>query len=127
VSVDEQVTRYLNELCWAMGGTFSEQQAVRDELRAHIEEHASASQLAGMRRDDAVRAALRDLGAADALGRTMRSSRRTTALRRHYTQPEGTVLLEHRSVVDWPRVLVLVAVGGFVLMFMTLVAVFLWP
>ena len=40
MSVDRggpDVDGYLNEVCWAMGGSFAEQQALRDELRAYYE------------------------------------------------------------------------------------------
>ena len=40
MSVDRDgpdVDGYLNEVCWAMGGSFAEQQALRDELRGLIQ------------------------------------------------------------------------------------------
>jgi hypothetical protein len=93
----DDIARYLNELCWAMGGAFAEQQAVRDELRAHIRDEVRELELGGVPSGVAVAQALRDLGDATELGRTMRRSRGTAAVRRPLTQPAGALLLErHR-------------------------------
>ncbi len=98
---DLDVNGYLNEVCWAMGGSFAEQQAVRDELRAHLRDAARDLVIGGMTAPDALAQALCELGGASELGRAMRSSRGTRPLRRPLTQPDGALLLHvdrHRNL-----------------------------
>ncbi len=107
--------RYLNQLCWAMGGSLAEQQAARDELRAHIEDDVRELELRGLGRADAMGEALHHLGDPEALGRRMRASRGTPALRRPLLQPEGAVLVSGRRQRHLPAVwlsLALAAAGG---------------
>lgn len=98
---DIDVNGYLNEVCWAMGGPFAEQQVVRDELRAHLRDAARDLVIGGVAAPDALAQALRELGNASALGKAMRSSRGTQPLQRPLTQPAGAVLLHvdrHRNL-----------------------------
>jgi hypothetical protein len=99
------VDGYLNEVCWAMGGSFTEQQAVRDELRAHLRDAARDLVVGGVTAADALTQALRDLGDAGDLGRTLRASRGRRPLRRPLRQPDGAVLLriDHHRNLPHPR------------------------
>ncbi len=58
IDVTRAIDRYLNEVCWAMGGRFAEQQCARDELRAHIADALRERELAGAAPHEAVRAVL---------------------------------------------------------------------
>lgn len=84
---------YLNEVCWAMGGAFAEQQTVRDELRAHLLDATREGVLSGRTAADALSSALRDLGPAAGLGAAMRGSRGTRPLQRPLVQPAGALRL----------------------------------
>lgn len=122
-----RIDGYLNEVSWAMGGAFSEQQAARDELRAHIREHVRELQLEGVDRDAAIGQALRDLGDPSALGASLRASRGTHALRRPLAQPEGALILERRAEHHLPPPRVLLALAAFVLMSLAASLVYVWP
>jgi hypothetical protein len=109
------VNGYLNQVCWAMGGSFAEQQAARDELRAHLRDAARDLAMDGRDAADALAQAVRDLGDAHDLGRTMRASRGTRPLRRPLTQPAGAVLLHldrHRNLPHGRLVLALAALAA---------------
>jgi len=121
------VDGYLNEVCWAMGGALSEQQAVRDELRAHIRDEARELELAGALPADAIARALRDLGDPAQLGRSLRSSRGTTPLRRPLVQPEGALILERRVIRHMPPPSILFALAALALAATLAAAVFVWP
>jgi len=121
------VDRYLNEVCWAMGGSLAEQQAVRDELRAHILEGARDFELQGVSSADALPRALRDLGDAEAVGRAMRRSRRTVALRRPMPQPEGALLLRRHREVHVPSGGVLFVLTACAAMSALVTFSYLWP
>jgi hypothetical protein len=124
---DERITRYLNELCWAMGGSFAEQQAVRDELRADIDAAVRDHELSGMGSDAALAAALRELGDPTRLGDEMKSSRGTDALRRPLVQPEGAVLLEPRHVRPMPSLPLLLTLSVAALLAIAVVIAYAWP
>lgn len=127
-AADERLLdRYLNELSWAMGGSFAEQQAVRDELRAHILDAAREHELAGMTPRDALRAALRDLGAPAALGRRMRVSRGTTPLSRPLVQPEGALVLQPRRMRHLPPLPLLLALAALAASSIGLAVAYAWP
>jgi len=122
-----RIDGYLNEMSWAMGGSFSEQQAARDELRAHIREQVRELELAGIDEASAVGQALRDLGDPSALGASLRGSRGTHALRRPFVQPEGALILERRAQHHLPPPRVLLALAAFVLMSLAASLVYVWP
>ena len=106
---------YLNKLCWAMGGSFFEQQAVRDELRAHLRDAARDLVTGGVGASDALAQALRDLGDPGDVGRALRRSRGTQPLRRPIAQPAGSVLLHvdrHRNLPQPRLVLALAALAA---------------
>src|SRR5689334_15997644 len=95
------VDGYLNRMCQAMGGSFAAQQAARDELRGHLRDAARDLATAGMPAREALARALEELGDPANLGRAMRRSRGTRALRRPLTQPAGALLLSvqvHRNL-----------------------------
>ncbi len=122
-----EVDRYLNEVCWAMGGTLAEQQTVRDELRAHIRDAARDAELRGTPTNEALTTAIRDLGDATALGHTLRASRGTAPLRRPLVQPAGALVLERRRAYHLPPapialVLALAAVASAAMMLL-----YAWP
>jgi len=121
------IDRYLNEVSWAMGGTFAEQQAARDELRAHIRDEMRELQLEGVDDETALARALADLGDPAILGRTMRSSRGTTALRRALVQPEGALVLERRAVRHLPQPGVLLALAALMTVALVASIIYVWP
>jgi hypothetical protein len=122
-----RIDGYLNEVSWAMGGAFSEQQAARDELRAHIRDQVRELQLEGIVGDSAIERALGDLGDPSALGHSLRASRGTHALRRPLVQPEGALILERRSQHHLPPPRVLLALAAFALVALSASLVYVWP
>ena len=130
MSVDRDqldVTTYLNEVCRAMGGSFAEQQAVRDELRAHLREAARDLATRGMTVRDALARALDELGEANDLGRAMRSSRGTRPLRRPLTQPAGAVLLHSEHARNLPDVRLVLALAALAATPAAVALVYAWP
>ena len=121
------VDGWMNEVCWAMGGTLAEQQTVRDELRAHIRDAARARELEGLTARDAIDAAVRDLGDATEVGRAMRTSRGSTPLRRTLSQPSGALLLDHRIPRQMPDVRIALAICALIAMGMTVTLLYVWP
>jgi hypothetical protein len=122
----KDVDSWLAELAHAMGGTLAEQQAVRDEFRAHIREGAREHQIDGMNSEEAVRRALDDLGEPAALGRSLRDSRGMPAVRRPLSQPEGALILERRI----QRRLSLTVTAAFAALAgssLLIAALYLWP
>jgi len=105
-AVARAIDRYLNEVCWAMGGRFAEQQCARDELRAHIADALRERELEGTAPEAGLRDVLAELGEPAALGVALRASRGAPSLRRPLAQPEGAVLLGRRVVrhlrSPWP-------------------------
>jgi len=124
---ERALDRYLNELSWAMGGSFAEQQAARDELRAHLLDAAREHELAGLAPDQALVAALRDLGDPSDLGRDMRASRGTAPLRRPLVQPEGALILEPRRIRHLPPLPLLLALVALAATGLGLAAAYAWP
>jgi hypothetical protein len=122
-----EVDRYLNEVTFAMGGPFAEQQAVRDELRAHIDAEVQELTLRGVSGDAAVARALADMGEPASVGRALRASRHTRPLRRPLAQPEGAVLVGHRRPLRLPRAPLLLALAAAGVAYGVLVIVYLWP
>jgi hypothetical protein len=118
---------YLNEFSWAMGGSLAEQQAARDELRAHIREQVRELQLGGIDEDAAIVEALRDLGDPARLGRSMRASVGRAPLRRPLVQPEGALILERRSEHHLPSARLVVAGAAMALMAIAASIVYVWP
>ena len=121
------IDRYLNEVSWAMGGTFSEQQAARDELRAHIREQVRELQLEGVDEARAIDRTLADLGDPTALGTSLRASRGTAPLRRAIAQPEGALILERRRDHHFPPMRVLLALAAMSLVGMATMLIYVWP
>ncbi len=124
---ERAVDAYLNEMSWAMGGSLAEQQAARDELRAHIRESARDHELQGLSPDDALVAAMRELGAPEDVGVSMRASRGTTPLRKPLVQPAGALMLERHRVRNMPPVALLVALGALAVAVMVAAFAFVWP
>jgi hypothetical protein len=123
----DQTDRYLNQVCWAMGGSLAEQQAARDELRAHIEDSAREMELQGVDPEEALRAAIAALGDADAVGRSMRASRGGAALGRPLLQPAGALVLARRRETHLPRPAVTLAIAASSLVAMAVALAYLWP
>ena len=121
------VDSYLNELCWAMGGSFAEQQAVRDEIRADISGAARDYELRGFAPNDALDRALRDLGDAVDLGRAMRSSKGSAPLQRPLKQPPGAVLLGRRHTSHLPPWRLAVALAAAISTCVAIVLIYTWP
>ncbi|MDP9238177.1 MAG: permease prefix domain 1-containing protein [Chloroflexota bacterium] len=119
--------RYLNEVCWAMGGSLAEQQAARDELRDHIDDAVREMQLEGIDSADALRHALDDLGDASVVGRAMRTSRGSVALSSPLAQPAGALVLERRRDVHVPGRGLLLALGASAIASAAVGVAFLWP
>lgn len=119
--------RYLNEVCWAMGGTLAEQQAARDELRAHIEDETRELGLQGVAPDDAIRRALSELGDAEIVGRSLWGSRGGVSLRRPLVQPAGALVLERRRDVHLPGRGLVLALGASAVASAAVGIVFVWP
>lgn len=130
MSVDRDqldVTAYLNEVCRAMGGSFAEQQAVRDELRAHLREAARDLVMGGMTAPDALAQALDELGAARDLGHVMRASRGTRPLRRPLMQPAGAVLLHSEHARNLPDTRLVLALAAMAATPAAVALAFVWP
>jgi hypothetical protein len=125
--VTNRIDGYLNEVSWAMGGPFSEQQAARDELRAHIRDQVRELELAGIEVDQAVDRALADLGDASILGRSLRESRGTAPLKRPLLQPDGALILERRHTRHAPSPTVLLALAAVVLTAVVVSMIYVWP
>jgi hypothetical protein len=121
------VDGYLNEVCCAMGGSFTEQQAVRDELRAHLRDAAREGVMSGLTAADALSAALRDLGPAADLGRAMRSSRGTRPLKRPLTQPAGALRLRPEPNRHLPQLRLVVALAALVATPAVVAVAYAWP
>lgn len=122
-----EIDRYLNEVCWAMGGTLAEQQTVRDELRAHIRDAARDAELSGTSTNDAIAAAMRDLGDATDLGHSMRSSRGSAPLQRPLVQPAGALVLERRRAYHLPRAPLALAFALAAAASVTMMLLYAWP
>jgi hypothetical protein len=122
-----RIDGYLNEVTWAMGGDFAQQQTARDELRAHIRDEVRELQLAGLDEDVATQRALHELGDPVALGHSLRASRGSAALRRPLVQPEGALILERRTSYHLPPRRVLLALAAMVLMVVAVSIVYVWP
>lgn len=118
---------YLNTLCWAMGGSFAEQQAVRDELREHIDAAVRDRAMQGVPPDDALPEALRDLGDPEELGRAMRASRGTPALRRPLMQPAGAVLIGRHRERSLPDARLLLVLGASWIAATVFALIYAWP
>ena len=118
---------YLNEDGWAMGGTLAEQQAARDELRAHIEDETRELALQGIAPEDAIRRALSELGDAEVVGRSLRGSRGGASLRRPLVQPAGAMVLERRRDVHLPARGLVLALGASVVASAAVGIAFVWP
>ena len=121
------VDAYLNEVCFAMGGSFAEQQAVRDELRAHLREAALDLVMSGMVAADALAQGLDDLGDAQDLGRALRGSRGTRPLRRPIVQPAGALSLHREQARNLPGVRLGVALAALVATPAVVALAFVWP
>ena len=121
------VDAYLNQVCWVMGGSFAEQQAVRDELRAHLREAARDLVMGGMTAAAALARALDELGEAHDLGRAMRTSRGTRPLRRPLVQPAGAVLLHSEHARNLPGARLAVALAALVATPAAVALTFVWP
>ncbi len=121
------VDRYLNEVSWAMGGTFSEQQAVRDELRANILAEAREHELSGLPPADALTRALVELGDATVVGKSLRSSRGTSPLRRPLVQPPGALSLAPRHVAHVPQLRLTLALAAATIASVAVALIYVWP
>ncbi len=121
------IDAYLNTLCWAMGGSLAQQQAVRDELRGHIEAAARDFELGGMATRAAIATALDDLGEPEALGRELRASRGTPALRRPLVQPAGAVLVGRAHAHALPDARLALALAASSITAALVVLIYAWP
>ena len=121
------VDAYLNRMSWAMGGSFAEQQAARDEIRAHIREQARDLQVEGATERDALARALIELGDPEQLGRELRRSRGTKPLRRPLMQPEGALILDRTSRRHLPQAQIALAAAALSGLALLIVMLFLWP
>ncbi|HEY7801261.1 MAG TPA: permease prefix domain 1-containing protein [Dehalococcoidia bacterium] len=121
------IDAYLNTLCWSMGGSLAQQQSVRDELRAHIEAAMRDFELEGMATRTAIATALDDLGEPEALGRELRASRGTPALRRPLFQPAGAVLVERAHVHALPDARLALALFASSMMAAFVILIYAWP
>ena len=121
------IDRYLNELCWAMGGMLAEQQAVRDELRAHIADAMRERSMGGGDALDALRGVLADLGDPTELGREMRATRSAAAKTRPLVQATGALILAapHERHLPHPAVIAALAASGATGVAVALV--YMWP
>jgi hypothetical protein len=124
---DSEIDRYLNEVCWAMGGSLAAQQAARDELRAHIADALRERRLQGDIEGAAVMDVLRDLGPAEDVGRALRASRDTAPLQRPLQQPEGALILERRRDYHLPRATVALALAAAAAAAAAVPLLYLWP
>jgi hypothetical protein len=121
------VDGYLNEVCWAMGGAFAEQQTVRDELRAHLRDAARDGVMSGLTPADALTAALRDLGPAAELGKAMRASRGTRPLKRPLTQPAGALRLRSEPDRHLPQLRIVLALAALIATPAVVAVAYAWP
>jgi hypothetical protein len=110
-----------------MGGSLAEQQALRDELRAHIRDAVREQEIGGVGHGEAVRVALRDLGEPERLGRSMRGVRGAAPLKRPLIQPEGALILERRGSVRLPSGALSLAVAALGVALVALGVTYLWP
>lgn len=124
---NDRVDRYLNEVCWALDAPLEQAQAVRDELRAHIEDAAREAELAGTPRDGAIDAALAALGDPSDVGRALRASRGTVPLRKPLLQREGALVFGAHRPHAMPRPIVLVALGAAATMSAIIGIAYAWP
>ncbi len=124
---DLDVDGYLSEVCWAMGGTFAEQQAVRDELRAHLRDAAREGVMSGLTAADALASALHDLGAAAELGAALRGSRGTRPLKRPLVQPAGALRLRSQPDRHLPQLRIAVVLGALVATPAAVALAYAWP
>lgn len=121
------VDGYLNQVCWAMGGSFSEQQAVRGELRSHLREAARDFVTGGMPAREALTSALHDLGDPAEVGRAMRRSRGTKPLRRPVVQPAGALLLHMDRLRNLPGLRLTLALAALVATPPLVALAYAWP
>jgi hypothetical protein len=121
------VDGYLSEVCYLMGGSFAEQQTVRDELRAHLRDAARDGVMSGLTPADALSSALRDLGPAADLGKAMRSSRGTRPLKRPLMQPAGALRLRSQSDRHLPQLRLVIALAALVAMPAVVAVAYAWP
>jgi hypothetical protein len=121
------VRAYLDEVSFTMGGSFTEQQAVRDELSAHIAAQVNDLTMQGVPAAEAAARALHELGDPRELGRALRASRRTRPLRRPLMQPEGAVAIGHRRAWHLPRAPLLTALAVGAVAYAIVLLVYLWP
>jgi len=122
-----EIDRYLNEVCWAMGGTLAEQQTIRDELRSHIRDAAREAELGGTSSNDAIAAAMRDLGDATDLGLAMRGARGNAPLQRPLAQPAGARVLERRRAYHLPPSPLALALALATAASVTMMLLYAWP
>lgn len=121
------VDGYLNQVCWAMGGSFSEQQAVREELRSHLRDAARDLVTSGIAARDALARALDELGDPAGVGRAMRASRGTKPLRRPIVQPAGALLWHLDKPRNLPSRRVTLALAALVATPPLVALVYAWP
>lgn len=121
------IDMWLDEASFALRGTLAQQQAMRDELRAHIADAAREHEMRGLSHDAAVALALADLGDAAEVGRSFRPLRRGGSLRRPLVQPEGALILDRRAVYRLPHRALAVALAGGGAMAAVVALRFIWP
>ena len=86
--------------CWAMGGSLASSRPCATSCATS--KPTRDFELEGMATRTAIATALDDLGEPEALGRELRASRGTPALRRPLFQPAGAVLVERAHVHALP-------------------------
>ena len=124
---EPDVDGYLNEVCWAMGGAFAEQQAVREELRGHLRDAAREGVMSGATAAEALSSALRDLGPSTDLGTAMRTSRGRRPLQRPLMQPAGALRLRSEPDRHLPQFRLAVALAALVAMPAVIALTYAWP
>lgn len=122
-----EIDGYLNEMCWAMGGSVSEQQAVRDELRDHIADAARDLEMQGVPQSDAARRAMSELGGPEPLGRALRASRRRQPVQRPLLLSDGTLVVQSRRPRHLPHPVVVLAIALSSAASSLVVLGYLWP
>ena len=111
-----------------MGGSMAQQQAARDELRAHILDAVRERELGGVASGDAVAGVLHDLGSPEDVGKRLRASRSTAALRRPLVQPEGALVIGRSAGHQHlPRRALLAALGCAAATAAAMSVLYAWP
>lgn len=127
MSVEEAIDAYLADVVAEMRGTFWEHQAVRAELRAHIEALVSEYTRHGLMPSAAARQALRDLGHPSDVGAVLRTSRGRRVLGQAILNAPGAVQLARSRRKAAPPALLMLALVGLVASSAAIALAYVWP